>query len=133
MVIWLALSGALGGILGGMGMGGGTLLIPLLTIFLGVGQKEAQGLNLVSFLPMATVALILHSRQGLVRWSGLGYIIIPATLSAVIGAILAMGAEDKTLRVCFGIFLVVLGIAFFVSVIKDKKNIKKCEKDVKKS
>ena len=35
--------GALGGVLGGMGMGGGTLLIPLLTLFTKTEQKEAQG------------------------------------------------------------------------------------------
>ena len=45
--------GVCGGVLGGMGMGGGTLLIPLLTIFCGVEQGIAQGVNLLSFLPMS--------------------------------------------------------------------------------
>lgn len=41
------------GLLGGMGMGGGTILIPALTIFLGVEQHAAQAANLIAFLPMA--------------------------------------------------------------------------------
>ena len=39
--VWYAVAGILGGILGGMGMGGGTVLIPLLTLFYGVGQHTA--------------------------------------------------------------------------------------------
>ena len=41
--------GLVAGVFGGLGMGGGTLLIPLLTIFLGYDQKLCQGINLVSF------------------------------------------------------------------------------------
>lgn len=47
------LFGLFSGILGGLGMGGGTLLIPLLTIFMGLDQKLSQGINLLSFLIMS--------------------------------------------------------------------------------
>ena len=59
MVIWLIISGVLGGLLGGMGMGGGTLLIPLLTIFCGLNQHLAQAINLIAFIPMAVVAVMI--------------------------------------------------------------------------
>ena len=49
--------GLIGGIPAGMGMGGGTLTIPLLTVFGGVEQKIAQCANLFSFLPMSGFAL----------------------------------------------------------------------------
>lgn len=48
-------SGFVSGLLGGMGMGGGTLLIPVLTIFFSVPQKIAQSTNLLAFLPMVRV------------------------------------------------------------------------------
>lgn len=54
--LWYALSGLAAGVLAGMGMGGGTLLIPLLTLALGVGQQEAQGVNMLAFLPGAILA-----------------------------------------------------------------------------
>ena len=66
MIILEILAGAIGGIIGGMGMGGGTLLIPLLTIFLGISQKLAQAYNLISFLIMAifvNAALALKSQE----------------------------------------------------------------------
>ncbi len=58
-IFLLILFGFLSGIIGGMGMGGGTLLTPLLS-FLDLEQKTIQAINLISFLPMCCVALGLR-------------------------------------------------------------------------
>lgn len=129
MVIFYVLAGLVGGILGGMGMGGGTLLIPLLTLFLDVSQKSAQAYNLVSFIPMAVVALFLHKKQGLIKPQNIGFIIIPAVISAVGGALLAVNLDSDFLKKGFGVFLIVLGIIFFVGNISKKED----EKESKKS
>ena len=76
MFLWYSLAGVLGGILGGMGMGGGTILIPLLTIFFNVKQHSAQAANLVSFLPMATISLIIHIKNKFVVFRNSLFIII---------------------------------------------------------
>ena len=60
--LWYGIAGVLSGVLGGMGMGGGTLLIPLLSLFYSVGQHTSQAVNLISFIPMAIVALIIIFR-----------------------------------------------------------------------
>ena len=122
MVILYALFGLLGGVLGGMGMGGGTLTIPLLTIFAGVSQNYAQAYNLVSFIPTAIVALIIHAKQKLVKWNKILWIIVPAILSSVFGSILALSINTDSLRVGFGIFLIVLGIIFFILGVVIPKN-----------
>ena len=62
-IILNILFGVISGVFGGPGMGGGTLLIPLLTIFLGFDQKLAQGINLVSFLVMAILSLCIHFKK----------------------------------------------------------------------
>ena len=64
--LWYALAGVLAGIPGGMGMGGGTVLIPLLTVFLSVAQHPSQAVNLITFIPMAVVVLIFHIKNKLV-------------------------------------------------------------------
>ena len=51
--VWYVLAGIVSGVIAGMGMGGGTLLIPILTIFFALSQTLAQGINLFSFLPCA--------------------------------------------------------------------------------
>ena len=60
MTFLLILVGFLAGVIGGMGMGGGTILVPLLS-FLDIGQKSIQATNLISFLPMCVVALLFHN------------------------------------------------------------------------
>ena len=57
------LAGFFAGLLGGMGMGGGTVLIPALTILLGVEQHIAQATNLVAFLPIAVVYFKVHKER----------------------------------------------------------------------
>lgn len=59
-IVLLVVSGVAAGVLGGMGMGGGTILIPILTIFFSVEQKSAQAINLVAFIPMAIISLVIH-------------------------------------------------------------------------
>ena len=57
------LLGFIAGTVSGMGMGGGTILIPSLVIFAGIAQKTAQGINLLYFMPSAVAALILHIKN----------------------------------------------------------------------
>ena len=125
-ILWLILIGVVGGVLGGMGMGGGTLLIPLLNIFLGIEQNVAQGINLLAFLPMSVVALIIHFKNKMVEAKDSFWIIITGVISAVGGALLANIVEPKDLKIYFAIFLILLGVFQFVSIFifkpqKDKK------------
>ncbi|MCI8344342.1 MAG: sulfite exporter TauE/SafE family protein [Clostridia bacterium] len=112
------LCGILGGVLGGMGMGGGTVLIPLLTIFCGVEQGAAQGVNLLSFLPMSLLALTVHAKNGLLKKEGLFYLIAPALLFSVGGSLLAAHLPAVVLKKGFGVFLIVLSFFQFSSAIR---------------
>ncbi len=114
-IILLALSGIAAGILGGMGMGGGTILIPLLTIFFNVGQKEAQAINLVSFIPMAIVSLAIHIKNKRVKKEGLLWIIVPAVLTSVGGGFAAQAVNGEVLKRIFGGFLLLLSVVQFFS------------------
>ncbi|MGN0818548.1 MAG: TSUP family transporter, partial [Candidatus Coproplasma sp.] len=80
-IIYLCV-GFFAGLLGGMGMGGGTILIPALTIITGVNQHVAQATNLIAFLPMAAFSTGVHKRQGLLNTEGSAGIIIPAVITS---------------------------------------------------
>lgn len=112
--------GIIGGILGGMGMGGGTLLIPLLTIFLAVEQKVAQGINLLAFLPMAIVALIIHFKNKMVETKGILWIIIPGVISSVAFAFLASTLDNEILRTLFGSYLILIAVYEICCLIFEK-------------
>ena len=107
-IFLLILFGFLAGIIGGMGMGGGTVLVPLLS-FLDLEQKTIQGINLISFLPMCLVALALHFKKGLVKPKNILYIVIPAVVFAVVGALFASDSQNKILRIAFALFLIAVG------------------------
>ena len=116
--------GFAGGLLGGMGMGGGTALIPLLTL-IGVDQAAAQGVNLVSFLPMAALALTVHAKAGLVRGGGLFSLIVPALLFSALGSLLAAVVPSDALEKGFGIFLVILALFRLRDALFTRKSTKK--------
>ncbi len=121
--IWFLIVGLLSGVLGGMGMGGGTILIPMLTIFLSVKQHVAQAVNLVSFVPVAIVALIIHIKNKLVKKEGLLYIIIPAVIFSILGSILSINIKGELLSRIFGGFLLILSfIQYFSHKIIEKFN-----------
>lgn len=112
------LFGLMSGIFGGLGMGGGTLLIPLLTIFLSLDQKLSQGINLVSFLVMAIFSLLIHYKNGFIETKGIIYIILSGIIFSVLGALLAGFLPSKILRTAFGVFLCLLSLVEVVKVFK---------------
>jgi len=116
-IILLLACGLAGGIFGGMGMGGGTVLIPLITIFCGIEQHTAQAINLVSFIPMAAVALIFHIKNRLVELKPALWLIIPALATSVGAGFLAGVTEPGILRKCFGGFLIAFALYSIVSLI----------------
>lgn len=114
-IILLIVAGVASGVLGGMGMGGGTVLIPALTIFFGVEQKVAQAINLVAFVPMAAVSLIVHIKNERVKKEGLLSMVIPACTVSLCGSIAAAKIDGKILGRIFGGFLLLLSIFQFFS------------------
>lgn len=101
--------------MGGMGMGGGTLLIPLLTLAMGVEQHAAQAANLIAFLPMAAFSVKMHKDAGLLKPQGTLEIIIPAVITSVAGGIVAAFLPAVALRKLFGAFLIALAVKQAVS------------------
>ena len=114
--------GLAGGLLGGMGMGGGTVLIPLLTIFRAVSQHSAQAINLISFIPMAVVALVIHIKNKLVNFEYILWIIVAGIITCVLGCYIARMLSGKILQRIFGGFLLLLsGWQFFTQIKKKEK------------
>ena len=116
------LLGFLGGIPAGMGMGGGTVTIPLLVLVGGVEQKIAQCANLFSFLPMSLFALKTHTDNGLIQTKGILWGVIPALLLSVLGVWSASVLPSEILRKSFGVFLVFLAFVTAFRALKTQKN-----------
>ena len=112
--------GFLGGIPAGMGMGGGTVTIPLLTLVGGVEQKIAQCANLFAFLPMSVSALKTHSENSLLKTEGILWIILPALAVSVLGTTMAATLSSVALKKAFGAFLFFLSLFGFYNAAKGR-------------
>ena len=99
------LAGAVTGVLSAFGIGGGSLLLIYLTAFAGIDQHQAQGINLLYFLPAALAALPAHRRNGLLERGA----IVPA-VCAGLAASAAAAWVTGLLRKLFGAFLLVIGL-----------------------
>ena len=91
---------------GTIGIGGGALFVPTMTVGVGLRQALAQGTSLVAIVPTALVSSVTHIRQGNVQrapalWMGGGGVI-----GAVIGALVAVEVPGPILARVWGGFLI---------------------------
>ena len=93
------------GILSAWGVGGGTLLLLVMTLILGVPQQQAAAVNLLYFLPTAAMGVIAHKRNGLLETEVLKSAIPWGAAAAVGGALLATAVDTDALRRPFGVYL----------------------------
>ena len=106
MTAWLlpVLAGFCTGILSAWGVGGGTLLLLLMTLFFGVAQADAMAINLLYFLPTAAMGLLYHRKNGLLDRAVLRSA-APWGTAAAAGALAATAVDTDLLRRPFGIYL----------------------------
>ena len=112
MTDWLIplLCGLGAGVISAWGVGGGTLLLLVMTLFLGVDQRTAQGINLLFFLPTAAAALVCHWREGNLDSPTLKAAVPPAAALALAGAWAATALDVGVLRRPFGVYLLLSGV-----------------------
>lgn len=98
-----------GGFAGAMGVGGGVIMVPVLTELVGIGQRVAQGTSLLVIVVTATVATIGAYRRGLLDVALASKVAIGSAFGAVGGAMLATRVVDeRTLRRIFGVLVLLV-------------------------
>lgn len=116
-MIWLFTAGVASGALSGMGIGGGVILIPVLTAFFGMSQHNAQYINLLYFMPAAVCALIVHAKNKRLDFKCALYMMLGGALASYAGSFAALHISVGILRNLFGCFLLIVGF----SQLKEKK------------
>ena len=118
----LALTGLLAAVLAGMGLGGGVLLIPALTLFFDISQKQAQLISLITYIPMAVTALIINIRKKNLRLKNIWLFLPAGAVGAIAGALAAKWLKGDMLRLICAVFLILFGLFMLVkSIIAFKK------------
>jgi len=105
------LIGLVAGFLSGyLGIGGGVILVPAMTILLHLPQHRAHGTSLAAVLLIAASGAHAYSKAGYVHWGAAGWLVVGVIAGAIVGAKLAGGLPAARLRQIFGIFLVAISI-----------------------
>ena len=116
--------GLISGVVSGTGMGGGTILIFLLSYVMQIEQHIAQAANLIFFIPTSIVAIIVNLKNKNIDLK-LGIIIsIFGILGAIIGANISIHIDVLILKRSFGIFLAIITIHEIYSIVKQYKKSK---------
>ena len=118
--IYFLLLSILSGVLAGMGMGGGTLLIPILTLIMDVDQQIAQATNLLVFVPCEIIVCIIYWKSKLIDFKNSWLISVIASMISIVAVLVAVKLQNRTLSVIFGVFLILLGVVqFILTIVKD--------------
>ena len=119
------LIGLLAGIISGIGMGGGTILIFLLTTICGLEQHIAQAINLIFFIPTSISAIIVNIKNKKINFKLAFVISICGVIGAILGAKLSVNTNVETLRKYFGCFLAIVALHEIYNLIREYINYKK--------
>lgn len=106
----LFLIGFFSGIITAIGMGGGTVLVLLLTLVLMIPQQVAQSANLIFFIPTAITVIVLNIKEKNIDIKVGINIILFGIIGASLGSIIATKIDVKNLKKFFGIFLICIAI-----------------------
>jgi uncharacterized membrane protein YfcA len=109
--------GLLAGLLSGLfGVGGGTVIVPLLVLLLAFDQRLAAGTSLAAIVPTATVGVVSYAAGGAVAWIPALLLAAGAIGGAQIGTWLLPKVSQTALRWAFVAFLAVVIVMLFVAV-----------------
>lgn len=109
--------GLLAGLLSGLfGVGGGTVIVPLLVLLLHFDQRLAAGTSLAAIVPTASIGVISYATTGSVAWVPALILAAGAVVGAQIGTKLLPRISQTALRWGFVGFLVVVIVSLFLVI-----------------
>ncbi len=106
---------AAGFISGLLGIGGGLIIVPLLAGALGMPLKRALGTSLLAIVVLVIPGTVVHAALGHIDWAIFVVVTLGAVPGARVGARLALGTKERTLRILVGSFLLTVAAIYGAS------------------
>jgi len=108
----LAVVGTAAGVYSGLfGVGGGTIIVPLLVLWLGYGEREATGTSLAAIAVIATLAAAAHGLEGNVRVAEGALVGVPAVGGVLLGTWLQQRVPVRVISLTFAVLLTAVAVA----------------------
>lgn len=113
-IIILLTTGAITGFLSGMmGVGGGTIMIPVMVILTGFSQHVAQGTSLLVMVPTGAIGAFTHWKMGNIEKRILWCLIPGIILGTYLGGNIASIIPNDALRWVFALVIIFIGLRYF--------------------
>jgi uncharacterized membrane protein YfcA len=111
----LAVIGTGAGLFSGLfGIGGGTVIVPLLILWLGYGEREAAGTSLAAIVVVAAVAVAVQAAYGNVHVADGLLVGVPAVGGVLAGTWLQQRVPARAVSLLFAVVLVATGVDLLV-------------------
>jgi hypothetical protein len=111
----LAVIGTAAGVFSGLfGVGGGTVIVPLLVLWLGYGEREATGTSLAAIVVMAAAAMLTQGAYGNVHVGDGVLVGVPAIGGVLAGTWLQQRVDPRTVSLLFAALLTVTAITLLI-------------------
>ena len=110
MIVQIILASFISGMLSAMGFGSGAVLVIWLTSQLSYSQLQAQGVNLMFFIPCALLSLIILAKQRLINSKEVLPLSIGGVMGVILGHLILPMIPPTFLSRLFGIFVVLLSM-----------------------
>jgi uncharacterized membrane protein YfcA len=120
VVAALAIGFAAGVVAGMLGVGGGILFVPALTLALGLGQVEAEATSLLAIVPVAAVGAWRQRGYGNVRGRDALLLGVLAVGGAALGVVIANAVPERALKAAFSVLLVVVAAQLVRRALSDR-------------
>ncbi len=103
--------GLISGLTSGLfGIGGGTVTVPLLLLWLHYGEREATGTSLAAMIVTAALGSALHHAYGNIDVAKAALVGIPAIGGVMIGTWIQQRIQTRTIALLFSIMMVIVAI-----------------------
>jgi uncharacterized protein len=111
----LAVIGTAAGAFSGLlGVGGGSVMVPLLIVWLGYGEREATGTSMMAIVVIAAMAVTLQAIYGNVDPPNAALVGIPAIFGAIAGTAIQQRVPERMISLLFAVLLVVIAIELII-------------------
>jgi hypothetical protein len=111
----VVLVGLVGGLFSGLlGIGGGIVMVPLLTMVAGLSQRDAHAVSLAAIIPISLAAIAVYGVAGKVEPAEAAALAVGAIAGARVGAGVLARAPERVLKAAFGVFLLVAAVSILL-------------------
>ena len=108
--------GVVGGVLSGLlGVGGGVVMVPLLALWAGLGQREAHAISLAAIVPISLAGVAVYAWADEIAYAEAAALAVGAIAGSQIGARLLVRVDERSLKIGFGVFLLIVAASVALS------------------